>query len=929
MHRNFKIFILLALPLLLPAQNWQQIEGVYARVAYLPHLGKTADSLLAIADRVLPRLAALQGVPIGDFKKEKAHIILTDAPDVTNGFAISNTVVIYARSSSYLNFWSGPHRWYKMVLEHELAHHVTFRAIWRRANYLGLVASAGVPRWFMEGIAQYLAETWTAFRGDVFLKRAVLNGRFTYTSLNDLSNGRLLYAAGHAYVRYLATEYGDSSLIRLMHYDSTAVFYDFDEAFKTVYKKSPQDLFPWFIRHMIIHYGNEAADYPRLKFTSTLPDFGYRDNQIMPIRNADSTWLVSTVAQKNHLYRTAAIYQIKNGETNRLQIISDDYDTRLFISSDAQRIAFGRYALGVTADQQQIRYDWFVYDRMTDKTRCVVKNIRAVNAAFDNRNRLLLAVVQADSSYIYRFKDQNPGTIIFRSGLPIGQLAVDKKGSVLFEMQRINTHRDLFMLTNKGVRALTNDSLDFRNFVFLNDTLLAFNGMQNRNPAIWLYNRHTGAQQMIIDGSFSLQLEGYDPAHNSLLLAYLDPGNNPQFVTMALDSISARPLIPHKRDINPRFSDWIRKQAQADSIPGQLSGQRQKPSSSPVLFPQGNLINALTLALPYKESNTGWGLLLTSAWIEPMQRQLLAVNALVYPDDWENSFVSFAHTLRFANLQLQSFYYHGPTIFSSFKNGYLAQIHDVAAMQLGINRYVNGNRRSPYTVFGGYSYSNIYDPDTRSSYHYQGPSLSADIGWQKPSRYASVFPKQALFLQMAYFKSISRPYDFSVFQLHGQAAGNLYFEELGLTLKAAYIQSNGAVPPSGLTGLDRYYNFDIPRDYRYTQTVRGIDRDVLGNRLVWASGNIAYYLAQDSGLTLLFLPLTDVALSVFSDAARVWDGSRTRDALGVGGELSFGYPGLRFAAGYARAVLGGDKLPDRWYGRLSLELNGIAGMRLK
>jgi len=198
-----------------------------------------------------------------------------------------------------------------------------------------------------------------------------------------------------------------------------------------------------------------------------------------------------------------------------------------------------------------------------------------------------------------------------------------------------------------------------------------------------------------------------------------------------------------------------------------------------------------------------------------------------------------------------------------------------------------------------------------------------NIAWQKPSRHATVFPEKALFFQLDYFKSIGQPYDFSVLQLYGHAASNLFFEELGLTFKSAYIQSNGTVPPSGVTGLDRYYNFDITRDYRYTQTVRGVDRDVLGNRLLWGSAAISYYLTENSGLTLLFLPVNDVAISAFSDAARVWDGSRTRDALGYGGELSFGYPGVRFAAGYAQAVLGGSRLPARWYGRVSLDIENI------
>jgi len=928
MKKYLQVGLFILIPVFLSAQTWEQVEGSYARVDYLPDLENVADSLLAIADNAIPRLAALQGVPIASFVNKKAHIIITDEPDVANGFAIANTVVIYARSSSYLKYWSGAHRWYKMVLEHELAHHVSFRAIWRKANYLGLIASTSTPRWFMEGIAQYLAETWTAYRGDVFLKKAVLNGRFSYNSLSDLNDGRLLYASGHAYVRYLASRFGDSSLIKLMNFDSSKFFYDFDAAFKSAYGKTPKALFPWFARHLIIYYGNKAADYPLPKFTSKLPSFGDRDDQIIPLSGKDSTFLVSTVAAKNHLYRTAAIYHVHKGNIHKDRVITDNYDTRLFVAPDDQKIAFGRYALSVNADQQHLAYDWFVYDRKTTSLQLLAKNIRAINAAFDSKGRLLLADVQADSSYIRRFDKDGKIKTLFRTKLPVGQLLIDANDALLFEMQRANSHRDLFRLSNKMLTALTDDSVDFRNFIALDKNHLVFNGMDERNPSVWVLDRNSGVSKMRVNGQFPLKLEGYYKADSSLILSYVDPGNKRQFATMPRDSILAKTIVPESIDAKPAYADWVKKTAHADSIPGQIADTKQAYVRSQVQFPQGNLVNALTMALPYKEPNSDWGVFLTSTWIEPMQRQLLAINALIYPADWENSLVSFGHVLRFSDLELETFYYHGPTIFSSFNNQYLALIHDVTALRLGINRFVSGNRREPYALFGGYSYTNIHDPDNGTSYNYQGPSVMLSMAWQKPSRYAFVFPKQALSLSAEYFKSLSQPFDFSVFQLHGEAASNLFLEELGITLKSSFIKSSGRIPDAGVTGIDRYFNFDVQRDYRYTQTVRGIDRDLLGDRLLWASGNISYYLTPNSGLTLLFLPISDVAISAFGDAARVWNGGLAQNALGYGGELSFGYPGIRFAVGYAQGVLAGVKQNARWYGRLSLQLNGVVGAAL-
>ncbi len=923
MKKLIPAVFMIVCPFLLLAQSWQQTESDYARIEYMPRLESLADSLLILADQAIPRLAAEQGVPISSFQSLKAHIILTDSPDISNGFAISNTVVIYARSSSYLKYWSGPHRWYKMVLEHELAHHVSFRAVWRKANYFGLVASASVPRWYLEGIAQYLAETWTAYRGDVFLKRAVLNGRFSYNSLSDLSDGRLLYAAGHAYVRYLASQFGDSSLIKLMQMDSDNFYYDFDTAFSTVYGKSPQDLFPYFARHLIIYYGNRAADFPQPKFTSTMPSFGYKDDQVIPLNGTDSTYIVSSVVDKNHLYRTATEYKITNGAIHKIRFINDNYDTGLFISANQNQVAFGRYTLGVSDNQQHLAYDWFVFDRTTGKTRLRADNIRAIYAAVDTQDRLLLSVAEADSSFIRRILKNGTVETLYRTKQPIGALLVDDADNILFEMQRPDNQRDLFSWHNGRLEPLTNSIEDIRKFVVLDKQYLAFNGIKDRNPALWILDKQAGNTALKINGQFPLRLEGYDQSHKSLLFSYIDPGNKRTFVSMPRDSFLNASVVPQKIDPHPDYSDWIASKATTDSIPGRVTEKQQVFKRSKVIFPQGNLVNGLSLALPYKEPNSDWGVFLTTAWIEPMQRQVLALTALIYPADWENSLVSFGHTLKFADMDLQTFYYHGPTIFSSFNNQYLALTHDLMALRLGVDRFVAGNRRMPYALFAGYAYTNIHDPGNGASYHYQGPSLLLSVAYQKPSRYTSVFPKRKLKLSTEIFKSVSNPYNFSVVQMHGTAGTNLFLEELGIAIKGAYIQGNGSIPAAGVTGLDRYFNFDLPRDYRYTHTVRGIDRDILGGRLFWGSANLSYYLARNSGLTLLFLPISDVAITAFADVASVQNQSLRTTALGYGGELSFGYPGIRFAAGYAQGVLAGLKQKAIWYGRLSLDIESM------
>ena len=144
----------------LPAAEWHQVSGKYSSVEYESTLESIADSLLKIADNSIPAICKMTGVPLESYQEKKARIIVTDVLDISNGFAIENTVVIYALSSDYITSWTGNQTWYTQVLNHELVHLVTFRKLHRTANIFGTLGYLTVPRWLWEGLAQYFSESW-------------------------------------------------------------------------------------------------------------------------------------------------------------------------------------------------------------------------------------------------------------------------------------------------------------------------------------------------------------------------------------------------------------------------------------------------------------------------------------------------------------------------------------------------------------------------------------------------------------------------------------------------------------------------------------------------------------------------------------------------------------------------------------------------
>ncbi|HED11045.1 MAG TPA: hypothetical protein ENJ10_10180 [Caldithrix abyssi] len=912
MIRYFLILMMLTSTLM---ARWQVREGRYATVEFTPGYETLADSMLNISERVLPRLCALHGVDINDLKEKKTRIILTDAPDVTNGFAVENNVVIFVRSSSFMRFWSGPFTWYNLVLEHELAHHVTFRAIWRKSNYFGQIGTLTVPRWFFEGIAQYFAESWTPFRGDIYLKEEVINGRFDTDDLSNLQNGRLLYAAGHAYIRYLASTYGDSSLIKLMRYEKDGFFYDFDDAFEQVYGKSPDDLFPWFVRHLTLHYGHQLAAQPDFKPEKLLPSFGYRDISVVPLAKEDSLYLARTVLKKNHLYTTGLIARVKKGEVEITEIISDDLATEMFVSADERYVAYGRHHLEVKADQAGLSYDWFVYDRNTGQKRRVATRIRAVEAAFDPEQRLILSVADGLNSYLIRYDRTSRDTLLTTEN-SLGQIRSLKDGALMFESQSgLTAQRDLFLWRAGIIRQITDDSLEQRNFFPLDEQTVLHNTMLDNHAAVVV---SSDTMTTLIHAQQDVWLQGYDARSHTMVVKYARADGNSYFTVLSPDSLRLRPLRPHRTYVSAGYDDWMVKKARAVAPADSLPFQRFTEKKS---FPQGTMIHLQSLIWPLYDPVQGAGLFFSTAWMEALQRQLITAN-VIYMKNPRERFATFYYRLLAMNLEWSAAWYHGPVIFPFEEFGRETVVRDALQAGVAYARHLGGQARWPYRLELMWQYD-AFDGELVPDVAYQKIRIGGQLMYRKRSAYAGVIPKRQAGGSLFADISLDGRYPFRVWQGELFAGSNLISEKVGVEARGAWVRVDGTAPYSTLSGIDRFYSYDLPRDVRYTRSVRGFSGNLLGNSLLWSSVEARMLLASRTGLTALFLPINNLAGAVFADGARVKRGGSSDDVYSWGGELSFGEQGLRFGAGWARSYLNGRRYDQSLYLRLRLDLTAF------
>jgi len=150
-------------------------------------------------------------------------VVLTGVPDESNGLSmpLGHRIVIFTRPMQVI---AAPEiGWLKRVLAHELTHEITFLAL-RNSTwgiYSELYKSSYMPAWFLEGIAQYEAESWDTKR-NTFFSHALYNSALEpYPNLatfvkEDPVSGRLVYEQGHAFVRFLVSKYGHDFLKQLL-----------------------------------------------------------------------------------------------------------------------------------------------------------------------------------------------------------------------------------------------------------------------------------------------------------------------------------------------------------------------------------------------------------------------------------------------------------------------------------------------------------------------------------------------------------------------------------------------------------------------------------------------------------------------------------------------------------------------------------------
>lgn len=333
--------------------KWYTHETRHFRIVYHDEVKAQADFAKGFLEQAYAAMVGRLEVPDRNIL---ITVVLTGMVDESNGYAtpLGHKIVIWTRPGQVIA--SNDIAWLRRVLTHELAHQITFLAL---RNFFGiygeLYKSSGLPVWFLEGLAQYLGESWDAKR-NTFFAHALYNSALepypamaAFTKLDPVS-GRLVYEQGHAFVRFIAARNGGPAFLGRLLRKVTMV---------PIYNEVKGLLSPLTARWLPLesallsltgkgiseHYGNflqameaGAPGDPALPASPLIPGAGELDVVLQARQAGPDDFVIS--AQEDWDLPYISLYRVRGGKAEKLaaSFVNPIFD----LSGDGRRVAYVR-----------------------------------------------------------------------------------------------------------------------------------------------------------------------------------------------------------------------------------------------------------------------------------------------------------------------------------------------------------------------------------------------------------------------------------------------------------------------------------------------------------------------------------------------------------------------------------------------------------
>ena len=629
-----------------PELDWQQAETEHFKIMYPAHLAGIEIQASAIAEATYTALSENLGITFDD----KIRMYLSDEDEILNGFAVSpfGFTNIWVHVNEVASGWTGNTKWLRTVISHELAHIFHGRAVKGNIGMLSYLLGNPMPGFWTEGFAQYETELWDAYRGDQWLRTAVLDDQLSYNDGRSIWNGRLLYAAGNAQVRYFAEQYGDSTIKNIMHNKKKALFglvkyHDFFPAFKEETGKSYSEFYDEWRRHMNVYY-NTLAGQTENADSLDAPPLSLPGQYIESVQYSPDTSQVAVLSITS-ISRPVRRLHVIDRESQSSKIVAEgSIQPPIAWSPDSKQLAFARRT---RARNGSILNDLFVVNNRGKKERRLTHGRRASSPTFaPDGNQIAFIGSSAGTANVFLLdptSGEEQQLTHFEGDVQLASIewnsAADKIAIGRFDA---DGSRDLLVLdpTTQQLDLITQNDADEQFPVWSPDGRhLAFTSMQDDVPNVFSYELATQTKRRVTNLMTGARLHQWLPPDSirqagSLVLTTRVTKQRDRAFRVDASRVPFETPI----QIPAAYSSWTQHRPPAE-IPHVLPDNPELITGRSKYRSGKNLVHLMSFGLPYYNASDDWGLAGVTSWTEPLgQHTFGATVSASIPTFRENSF---------------------------------------------------------------------------------------------------------------------------------------------------------------------------------------------------------------------------------------------------------------------------------------------------
>lgn len=898
-----------------PELDWQVAETKHFKIMYPAHLAGIENEAGPIAEASYKALSENLDVTFD----EKIRIYLSDEDEILNGFAVRlGYTNIWVHVNDVARQWSGNTKWLRTVIPHELAHLFHGKAIkGNRGLIFDTLLGDPMPSFWTEGIAQYETELWDAYRGEQWLRMATLDDRLSYSDGSSIWNGRLRYAVGNSQVRYLTSQYGDSTVANILKHRSSYLLgaiktHDFYEAFNETTDQSYRQFYDEWRRHVNIYYNTLAGQMENTDSLDVEPQ-RLPGQYVYDIRYSPDTSRVAVLSLTS-LSRPVRRLFLVNKESKKTRILAEgSIQGPVSWHPGGSSIA---YASRTRAKNGSIVNDLFTVDTKTRKKQQLTFNRRAIAPSFSPEGTQLAFIGSERGTANIFILDLNTGEeqqkTFFEGDVQLSSLQWQPNGDVIaFSIFDADGNRNIQLLNalNGSTENVGDDSFDDQ-FPIWNPegTQIAFTSLRDEVPNVFVHDLNSDSTHRVTRLVTGATVYDWLPADStfpsgSLLLGASSSKQRDRTFRIPASRRTFQPEL----EIPEPYTRWINHRPPA-TIPRQIQPDASSVEARYAYKPLRNLTHAASIAVPYYNSDEDWGITAFTSWSEPLAKHSIGLLAgLSIPDISGNSFVFLTYVNNTLKPTLSSNVYKILFTPVAYGNTYALQEQDGIdvsiswPLDIAVRPYTSTrlNIQTQYYTTKLFNDSD-YDPLPRgllaptNGEEFRG-KISLTRKKQRPYKDNIIHPLDGVGVRVSIEGGTTALGGDSNF-IQGSASAFAVLPMIGLHRLYIYgkaqIQS-GTVFNQSRLGFARFDDIQITAPLFGTialtdaDRVRGFRSFAYGDQLLFGSAEYRVPLLPSLQTKILgFLSLGSTTFTAFVDAGGIWDnGEAVTRRVGAGVEL--------------------------------------------